>query len=519
MAHALHAVADSSWLDRPRHVPALAYALISVALLGLWVGFYLLNPFGFDRAMRDTWHHVAVLRELMAAPLAPTNPHIPTDEPSRYFTPVALLAALVGKALGVTPYTLFGYMGAVSCIGLVVGCWVFARRYFQSAWAPLALLLVFLFAWGAQVSHVGFHNYAVLLSSAAYPSQIALVLGLFSWALALRLLEADTNQLFHLALLSVLAATILLVHQLSGFVALLGTGSFILFHRRSNLRRKSALLAALAIGCLLTLAWPYFPILDVLFSVGDDRWKSPDAKINQLSTVALLTAPTLAGVLGFITPERKVRWELAAPALFLSLSFVVLTLTDSPIGHRLPPAVILYNQLGLVWLFLSLLRAWRPSPVRIAMVAAVCLLITASAIGAGRSRMQDLRSRDLNGSMIAMAGSLAKHIPPNSVSFATESIVFPLQSTGRRVVSIPRPEPAAPSLGQRQLATDRFFNADTGQDERRRLLDRWGATHVVIVPDNLPSATVRALRALGPSRAFSHGAEIITVSSPADERQ
>ena len=169
--------------------PGFCYILTSAALFAVWLGFYLFNPLGFDIPGRDTWHHAAVLRELMDAPFAPSNPHIPTDEPSRYFTPVAVLAALVGRVAGVSAYQLFGYVGAATCVGLIAGCWVFARRYYSSPWAPLILLLTLLFAWGAQVGHTGLHTYATILGSAAYPATIALVLGLFTWATALRGLE------------------------------------------------------------------------------------------------------------------------------------------------------------------------------------------------------------------------------------------------------------------------------------------------------------------------------------------
>ena len=116
--------------------PLTAYVAASVMLVGLWVGYYVFDQFGFDSPGRDTWHHVAVLRELMAAPFAPSNPHIPTNEPSRYFTPIALIAAVIGKALGSSPFLLFGYMGAATCIGFVVACWSFGRRYYGSPWRP-----------------------------------------------------------------------------------------------------------------------------------------------------------------------------------------------------------------------------------------------------------------------------------------------------------------------------------------------------------------------------------------------
>jgi len=113
--------------------------------------------------------------------------------------------------------------------------------------------------------------------------------------------------------------------------------------------------------------------------------------------------------------------------------------------------------------------------------------------------------------LIGMAEAIARTIPPGSVSFATERVVFPLQSTGRRVVSIPRPEPAAPSLTERQLATDQFFDGTTSTAERYRLIERWDAKYVVFVPNELRPEVVRDLRALGPAKSFSHDAEVVAI--------
>ena len=511
MATTFNGPASPSRVDLKRGSPAVWYSLASIALLGLWVGFYLFSPFGFDEPGRDSWHHAAVLRELMIHPFAPSNPHLPTGEASRYYTPVALVAALVGKALGLSPYALFGVMGAASCIGLVAGCWLFARRYYQSPSAPLILLLTLLFAWGAQIGHTGLHTYATWLTSAAYPATICLVLGLFSWALALDTLESPARRPIRLLLLGLLTAVTLLTHQLSGVIVLAGTGSLILFHKSASVRSKSALLVAMTLGTVATLAWPYFHILDVISSASDPRWQSAVGGMNRVSTMMLLAAPTFIGLVGFRKPGGGLRLEILFPALVFSIAYVVLTVQGSAIAHRIPPAIILYNQLGLVWLILGFASNPRAPQVKVALTSVALVLVAYMALLAGADRLKDLRLRAERGSMIATAEAIAAAMPPGSVAFATERIVFPLQSTGRRVVSIPRPEPAAPSLAARQAATDRFFGVATSRSERLRLVDQWGATHIVFVPADLAPEVVGALRTMGPVTTFSNYADLVTI--------
>ena len=129
----------------------------------------------------------------------------------------------------------------------------------------------------------------------------------------------------------------------------------------------------------------------------------------------------------------------------------------------------------------------------------------------GTTRLHDLQGRASEGSLLELAEAIANQMPARSVSFATENIVFPLQSTGRRVVSIPRPEPAAPSLEQRQQATDKFFAAGTDNSERRRLIRQWGATHVVFSDGDLDPRVVADLRALGAVSRFPRGIELVTI--------
>jgi hypothetical protein len=495
--------------------PGTVYLAVSVALLGPWIAQYLIEPIGFHSPGRDSWHHVAVLRELMAAPFAPSNPHIPTDEPSRYFTPIAVLAALFGKLFGLSPYQLFGAIGAATCAGLVAGCWTFGRRYYRSAWAPLALLLVLLFAWGWQFSHTGLHNYKTMAMSAGYPASIALVLGLLSWGYALRVVQSGRAGPGACAILGVASAVILLTHQLSGVVVLAGLGSLILFDRGASLRLKVVLLGAIAVGCLATLAWPYFRVIDVVTSASDPRWRSAWEPINHGLTLLVMMAPTFLGVFGFRKPAGGWRWELLLPCAVFALAYVLLAARGSVIAHRFPPAIILYNQLGLVWLFFSgapVAARWPAAKRKI--VAVACAAIAIAGLVSIVRDLDETRRQASAESMVDMAEAIGAHMGAGSVAFATEGIVFPVQASGRRVVSIPRPEPAAPSLGLRQQATDRFFAPATTLAERRRLGARWGATHVALYSGDLSPEVIRDLRRLGPSTGFGGGVEVITIAPP-----
>ena len=496
--------------------PFAAYCTTAFLCFAVIVGYYLFDPFGFENPKRDSWHHIAVLGELIANPFDPSNPHIPTGEPSRYYSPLAVVAGILGKIFSLTVWQVYSALSVITCIGFVAGCWLFAKKYYQTAWAPLLLLLTLLFAWGEGKGHAGFHNFSTFFSSAAYPTTQALVLGIFCWYLALVALEHERLRASITAGLAAMTAVLFLTHQFSGVIMSAGTGSLILFHQTADIRTKFKLIAILAIAGLATFLWPYFNPFDVVFSAADPRWKSDVEETHQLGYVLAMMAPALAGIFGVRNLEtKKIRWEIALPVLFFGGFYLISTLADMSIAHRVPPALMLYLHLGLVWLLLSLKPLFAKSKLfAILITIAGASLVISNIVTASSPRMKEIQKRDLYGRMMDSVKMMQSHVPEGSIAFASDLAVFPYQSTGRRVVSIPRPEPVAFSLPERQAATDRFFNEDTSQSERSGA--DWpsgSATHVVFNPEDLSPAVIKDLQQLGSTRRFPRDFEIITFTN------
>jgi|GEM_PF-3872345 len=500
--------------------PGGIYIGLCAIYFAVIIGYYLVDPFGFEHPGRDTWHHLAVLRELMVSPFHPSNPHLPTDEPSRYYTPLNILAALVGKTFNIIPWKLFSFMGAVMCIAFCAATWLFAQRYYKSPWAPAILLTILLFAWGVQRGHAGFHNFATFISSAGYPATQALVLGILSWFVCLFALEERKFYRLNLIILTILTTTIVITHQFGAFIMLVGTGGFILFHKSATIGRKMTLLGSLFVGSLISLMWPYFSPLDVVLSASDPRWESDAKQMTTISYLILMAAPTIIGILGFRDQTTgNARWDILAPTLFFILSYLLLVFFDMSIAHRFPPAIVLYLQLALTWAALSSTYFQKTSPTMRAILSTFGLIfIGFSMYIASIPRLMEFNTRASYGRMIASVDDMQDYLPAGSISFATKNIVYLVQSTGRRVVSIPRPEPVVPSLFERQAATDRFFAPETSEAERRFLLRKWNATHIAFAPPDVTLPIAQALRKFGPSRKFTQNLEIITVEPPGDPR-
>lgn len=498
--------------------PAAAYWLAAACLFGPAAYFYLVDPFGTWSPIRDVWHHIAVLRELMASPLAPSNPHVVSDAGSRYFGPIFVALAVVGRALGLDAWQAFGLGAVLSLALLALGTAGFARRYFVSPWAPLVLLLCLLFAWGLQpTSHVGFHNYRTFWVSAGYPASMLVGLSFLLWAEGLRLADGSDRPERGVLIVAALVATAVTTHQLGAGLALGGLALFTAFRTDVPDRRRWLVAAGAAAGLLAAKAWPYFDPYAILASAGDTKWQSPTLPPESLGTLFSAAGLAIVGLFGlYDRSTRRVDIPLSIGIAGLMLVWNLGRLADSPITHRLLPMIVLFLQIALAGLILRLVEHRRIPRPALALTAAL-LVCGYGMLKAAEPLIAEAARRDSHGDPLVALGAFENSIPPDAVFFADERVVYPIQSTGRRVASLPRPEPTVVDMPDRQAATARFFAPTTSNGERLALARRYGASFAAMSRAQTPAATQASLVELGPVSRF--GTDMLVVRLPTETRQ
>jgi hypothetical protein len=484
-------------LPRVRLSPAATYWLAVLLIFGPASGFYLLAPLGTESPLRDGWHHVAVLRELMHAPFSPLNPHVATSEPSRFFGPIQLALALTGRALGLDVWQVFGLGAVLSLLLFATGVAAFASRYLSDRWAPLILLLCLLFAWGTRApSHTGYHNLRTLWVSAGYPASMLFGLGLLMWRTGLDLASASRGRLALGCGLAALTALAVITHQLGAGFAIGGLGVFALFAPDASWRGRAAVAAAVAAGLLAAGLWPYFDVYALVASGGDPQWRSDTLPDDDAGLLLALAGFALFGLAGLRDPRTgRIDRTLALGLLGLVATWAAGTALASPVAHRLVPMIIFFLQIGLAAAIVrhrQVVGRLHPALVGAGVVvAAFVLLKSLLPLVAEQAR----RARD--GDPLAALTRLDAALPAGAILFADDDSVYPIQSTGHRVVSIPRPEPTVRDMAARQAATDRFFAPATSNGERLALARRHGATHAATSIEHGEPATRAAIAALG----------------------
>jgi hypothetical protein len=213
----------------------------------------------------DLGIHAATLERLRHDLADPGDPLVDVAVPSPYYSPWMVALALFGKATGVGTFGVLRVAAAVDLVLLVTGIRRFVRTFTtRRAAVPLAVLTVTLLYGWELFTWSGFPGLTSLALCLAYPSTFAMGAAFHLWALLRDALARDWRLPAHL-LLGVALAVVLLSHQFTGVVTVLGLLAIVSGARPWPSR---AVWARLGAGCALALAillaWPYYSFFALL---------------------------------------------------------------------------------------------------------------------------------------------------------------------------------------------------------------------------------------------------------------
>ncbi|MER5785245.1 hypothetical protein ABT104_26560 [Streptomyces mobaraensis] len=292
----------------------------------------------------DLGMHAAVVERLRADPLHPGHPLVDADVPSPYYSPWMVLLALLAAATGASALAVLHLAALAGLVALGTGVRAFVRTLTgRRAAVPLALLCV-LFLYGTRLfAWSGVPGLTSLALTVAYPSTLALGLALHLWALLRRAVGERWGTVRFLGL-GLLLAVVLLVHQFTGAVAVLGVMSVLLGSRplpgRAVWLRVGA--GALLAGAALA-AWPYYPFTALSGADGLEAIHRPlyQHLVSKFCLVAL----------GLVALGARCRRDRRDPLVLLFALGTAVFAAGGLTGHwswgRILPAVLLPAQLAL----------------------------------------------------------------------------------------------------------------------------------------------------------------------------
>ncbi|GHF73451.1 hypothetical protein GCM10010218_63300 [Streptomyces mashuensis] len=467
--------------------PVLSGALLLLAVLLLFVVVRL--PWSGDLGM-----HAAVLERLRADPLHPGNPLVDRDTPSPYYSPWTLFQALAARATGWGTFRVLRVAGLAGLLLLGTGVAAFVRTFSRARGAVALALLCVLFLYGVRLfAWSGVPALTSLALTVAYPSTFALGLCLHVWALLRRALAGRWTLRGFLGT-GALLALVLLVHQFTGAVAVLGSVAMLLGARpvpdRALWWRTGA--AALLTGTVV-LCWPYYPFTALLGGGGLDLIHRP--LYAHLPQRLCLLAPGAAALVARWRRDR--RDPLALLCAGGALVFAAGGLSGHYAWGRVLPAVVLPAQTALAVEVAEAVRGRRDGTqgerARRGRGAAVRVAVTAVALLAGAWTQAGVLSYVVHREALppplrqARAPALwpgfrwaAARVPKGQTVMTDDYVALrALPAYGPYTVAPAYPDLFLPDEARRREATRRYYAPDTTRAERLAILEEYGARWVL----------------------------------------
>ncbi|HEY2408472.1 MAG TPA: hypothetical protein VGI10_20845 [Polyangiaceae bacterium] len=490
----------------------------------------------------DYWEHAAVLRALMQSLLHPGNPQLVSGATSARYGPQFVLVALLARAAHTDALGAMSIAAMLDVVLLLLGIYVFFRRYFDEPIASVYGLLVMLTSWWVGFRFSNVYQLTVLPSVASYPSSTALALCLLGLALELGVLRRRVRKPLGLCLLGLCQAMTFIVHPLTAMIFIAGSGLLCVSEPHVERRLRFEVLGASAAGLALSHFWPYFSPWRVLLggsgfsahwlersvqaattrSLADYRHTFYDLpavlRLLGLSFLGLLALPYF-----FL---RRARWFVGFGALLMLVPYAVNARIEIPLGHRFLLLAIFYLQVACVWLLLCLTPGSRLGSTRLARgvprvlgILAIATLLTPFVIHnvwLANHEISPFSRRAKNGPtpIVRYARAAAEIAGPGAVVLADPVVSWPLPAFGLKVLVLNHDNPFVADEPERDWAVSRFLS-DASPQEREQIIERYQVTHVVLRRE--PRGSLRDFLANSPRQPLPAG--YILFALPSRPRQ
>jgi hypothetical protein len=445
----------------------LAVSLGALALCAVyaWRGYF----------SSDFWEHAAVVRELSVRPFSPNHPLLAVDATHAYFSPYLLAVGLAARATGISAISALATAGLVNIVLLVLALRRLLVRLLPQgeAAAPYALLFIF-FLWGKDVwMWSGFLHIGMLGYDAAYPSTFAAAAMFLSLSLLLDALDRGHSVAF--IGVAFLLALCVMTHPPTALVLLAGLAALFLARVHNRFLINGVLLVgAMVAGVAGALAWPYFPVWQLL--------------VAQPAEFHLWNAVFYQGVPGQVWPAMLALpvlvWRLRESrrdplVLFvavLSVIYALGSITGKYGLGRVIAYIVLFIQVALG----AAVATWESRlPARRAWLAPACTAIVILGLLA-YTRPPHPRMLKYQRPLWYDVRNLLTPVRPSEVVLADSrtSYLVPVL-TGGRVVAWRHPVYWVPDHAERREAQGRFFAAATDA-ERRAVIARYQVRWILL---------------------------------------
>jgi hypothetical protein len=437
-------------------------------------------------ASPDFWVYLGAVREFADHPLNPANPVVIGNDADPYLSPYTWVLGVTSAATGLDAIRVLALAGLANLVLLLAGLYRLVTTL-TSRWLAPPLALVFtLFAWGLSPWRwSGFLNANSIGTALPLGSTFAAGFACFALSATLRWLRSGSRA--ELALVGATIPMVIVCHPFTAtWAAAVGLGFVVAAADHRNRRRVAALGVVAATGVALTLAWPFYPVAE-LIDTSSDLEAINAAVFRHIVPRTFLALPGLVAI-GLRLGERRrdpITLGFAAATTLFAIGWVL----DRPTLGRALPAVMLMLHVALADLVAQLVGQ-RDIRLRRATILVVSLGVMVGVVGtaAGMARAvprallpDHLGDRAELRSLVDRYRPIGEQIARDDVLVASKSLA-PASTIGGKAIAPYVPAPFVHDLAEREQAADIILDPNATVAQRRREVDAYGVDWLVLTP-------------------------------------
>lgn len=474
------------------------------------------DPF---RMSGDNSEHLAALKVWIESPFSPATPQVGGTDASARFTPYFFPFVLASKLFGFTHWQAYQYASLASAFILMGGFYVFFRALHPNPLAPLLGASIFLFGWFHPWDWSSVYEFSTLIRIMGYPSIQATGLSLCLLAHLLRALKRENFRPVDTFVLGLGIAFTIATHALTGAFLVLASAIFIASFGKAGFRTRAALLLTVGFGGLLSLAWPFYSVFEVVTGGHgrDEGWipQLIEVSVNRRDSLTtyhpfyklLPLLPVFIGILsGAVLAIWKKQFTMLAGTIFFLAIYVGNLFVSIPLGHRFVIYAMFFAHGAIFLYILTILEDPRVKKSRLISHPAsqlVAFLLVLGVLSSSRipAIQQALKPLPDRGMMINL--EVARLTDDTSIIAGNEPDIWPLPAYGRFILSLKNPNPLVHDILDRRRANILLLNEKTPNTLRQEISTCYGVTHLLIrrkiwQPGNVrDNPLVPVLRSLG----------------------
>jgi hypothetical protein len=471
---------------------ALFIAIVTMLYLPLSLLDY--NHFPYS----DGPEHGAAVRELAKNFARPSDPMLagqPGNSPR--FVPSILVMALTMRLTGLDVLTVLKLFLPLFFLFFLISSALFAKDYFDDTHQAPWTLAAFLVLWGTGWMGANAYMFSAILYTAYFPSLVAFSLSLLALYFQLRFLKARNRTWF---IIQLLLGSIAFVNHPPTGVFFFTCSGLLYIERRVAMRAAAGyFLATAAAALFLAALWPYNDFFPSLFTIASGAMA--DTADYRLTRHYLFDKPLLRSGTALVGIPLMLLFALQRRYFLLTRGFILFSCAyllgfffKISLAERFIFFIICMLQLAVS----RSCRAWFPgldspssSSLKTAAAWFLVMLLFAGTVIQGTlvyrefilpavTVSSDHRSLSY-ASPNRMQRELGIYLKEGDIVLSDlyTSWSVPVY-TGAKIIALYHSAPHVRDNSERIRAIETFFNDGTSSEARKKILERYSVTHILL---------------------------------------